>query len=238
MLGRESDNQVWKATRMPNAPCARDDASEALRAALATFFAAHDADGAVAASVEAVAAGRVPVERLFCAVLVPLLEDLGARWHAGEIRVWEEHLESAAIRAVIEAVRPQVRAAHDAVGAAHPAQPRRKVLFACPPEEWHVLSLRMLADRFKMEGWETYYLGANVPVAEIVDAARTLEVELVVLTAATGYERLQLRDLVEGIRRQLAGARLLVGGPAFSREHEDWDADELVDPENIPAAYA
>ena len=223
---------------MPSTSCVPDAASERLRADLARLFAAHDADGAVAAAVEAASAGRVPVERLYCAVLVPLLEGVGARWHTGEMRVWEEHLESAAIRAVIEAVRPQVRAAHDAVVAAHPGEPARKALFACPPEEWHVLSLRMLADRFKMEGWDSYYLGADVPAEEIVDAAHTLGVDLVVLTAATHYERLYLRDLVEGIRARLAGVRLLVGGPAFSREHSSWSADELVDPDEIPAAYA
>ena len=178
------------------------------------------------------------MERLYCAVLVPLLEGVGTRWHTGEMRVWEEHLESAAIRAVIEAVRPQVRSAHEAVVAAHAGERVRKALFACPPEEWHVLSLRMLADRFKMEGWDSYYLGADVPAEEIVDAARALAVDLVVLTAATHYERLYLRDLVEGIRAQLSGARLLVGGPAFSRDHASWSAEELVDPDAIPSAYA
>jgi methanogenic corrinoid protein MtbC1 len=205
---------------------------------LLSLFAAHDADAAVAAAVEAVTSGLVPVETLYCAVLIPLLSDVGGRWHSGELRVWEEHLESAAMRAIIEAVRPQVRAAHDVVVAAHPGKPRRSALFACPPQEWHVLSLRMLADRFKMEGWDATYLGANVPVEEIVDAARVLQVEVVVLTAATHYERLQLRELVEGVRAQLPGVRLLAAGPAFARDQSNWSADELVDPDAIPGAYA
>jgi methanogenic corrinoid protein MtbC1 len=96
----------------------------------------------------------------------------------------------------------------------------------------------MLADRFKMEGWDTHYLGANVPTDEIVAAARALKVDLVVLTAATQYERLQLRDLVEGVRAQLPGVRLLAAGPAFARDQSNWSEDELVDPEAIPAAYA
>ena len=217
---------------------APDAESDALRSDLARLFTAHDADAAVAAAVEAASVGRVPVERLYCAVLVPLLEGVGARWHTGEMRVGEEHLASAAIRAVIEAVRPQVRAAHDAVVAAHPGEAARRALFACPPEEWHVLSLRMLADRFKMEGWESYYLGADVPVSEIVDAARSLKVDLVVLTAATRYERLSVRDLVADLRTRLAGIRLLVGGPAFSRDQADWSSEELVDPDEIPSAYA
>jgi len=223
---------------MTSSACVPDEASESLASVLLGFFAAHDADAAVAAAVAAVDSGVVPVDRLYCTVLIPLLSDVGGRWHAGELAVWEEHLESAAMRAIIEGVRPHVRAAHDAVTAAHPGKHAPAALFACPPQEWHVLSLRMLADRFKMEGWDTHYLGANVPTDEIVAAARALKVDLVVLTAATQYERLQLRDLVEGVRAQLPGVRLLAAGPAFARDQSNWSEDELVDPEAIPAAYA
>lgn len=223
---------------MTSPECVPDDASTALSATLLRALADHDADTAITAAVAAVDQGSVPVERLYCTVLIPLLSDIGGRWHSGVLSVWEEHLESAAMRAIIECVRPHVQAAHDAVAAAHPGERTPAALFACPPEEWHVLSLRMLSDRFKMEGWDTYYLGANVPTEEIVAAARALGVDLVVLTAATHYERLQLRDLVEGIRSQLPGVRLLAAGPAFARDRSNWAADELVDPEAIPAAYA
>ena len=222
---------------MPSPSCTPDEASESLREALARLFAGHDADGAVSLALEALDQGRVPVARLYCAVLAPLLADVGARWHSGSARVWEEHLESAAIRAVIESARPHVRAAYDAVRSAHADEPPRRALFACPPEEWHVLGLRMLADRFKMEGWDSYYLGADVPVEDLVDAARSLGVELVVVTTATGYERLRLRELVDDIRGQLGDVRLLVGGPAFSHDLSGWAADELLDPDEIPAAY-
>jgi methanogenic corrinoid protein MtbC1 len=223
---------------MANSSCVPDEASAALSATLVALLADHDADGAVAAAVAAVESGAVSVENLYCAVLIPLLSDVGGQWHSGRLHVWEEHLDAAAVRAIIEGVRPQVRAAHVATQAAHPDAPVRRALFACPPEEWHVLSLRMLADRFSMEGWETSYLGANVPVAEIVAAALALKVELVVLTAATHYERLQLRELIDGIKDQLPGIRLLAAGPAFARDQANWSADELVDPEAIPAAYA
>lgn len=223
---------------MSERPCVPSEAGTLLRERLDELFAAHDPDGAVAAVADAVAAGALGVGELYCDVLVPLLTAVGTRWYSGEAHVWEEHLDSAAVRSIIESVRPLVSAARAAVAKAYPDVATKAALFACPPEEWHELSLRMLADRFAMDGWRTYYLGADVPIEEIVDAARTLHVDLVVLTAATHYERVQLRDLVDGLRRQLAPIQLLVGGPAFSAEHEDWRAEELIDPENIPDAYA
>lgn len=223
---------------MSGTPCTPSPTSIGLRTRLDALFAAHDSDGALDAVSEALAGGLLGVEDLYCAVLVPLLTDVGERWHSGRMRVWEEHLESAAISSIIECARPRVRAARDAVAAAHDGARPRSALFACPPEEWHVLSLRMLADRFAMEGWRTHYLGGDVPIEEIVDAARALGADLVVLTAATHYERVYLRDLLDGLRRQLAPVSLLVSGPAFSAEHPDWSADELVDPERLPDAYA
>lgn len=223
---------------MSDPSCTPSEASEELRSTLTDLFAAHDVDAAIAAALDAVESGRVPVEHLYCATLGPLLERVGARWHAGELRVWEEHLETAGIRALIEACRPHVRAAQAATRALHPGTAPATALFACPPQEAHVLSLRMLADRFGMAGWECYYLGADVPVDEIVDAALTLRVGLIVLTAATHFERLYLHDLVDGIRARTPGIRLLVGGPAFSRDHADWPPDELIDPEASPSAYA
>jgi hypothetical protein len=126
-------DRTGRVTRMTISSCVPGDASEELGLLLRRLFAAHDADGAVAAAVDAVSAGRLSVENLHCAVLVPMLSDVGGRWHAGELHVWEEHLESAAVRAIIEGVRPFVRAAHASAIAAHPGERPLKALFACPP---------------------------------------------------------------------------------------------------------
>jgi MerR family transcriptional regulator, light-induced transcriptional regulator len=223
---------------MSDSLCVTSSASDDLRAKLDGAFGAHDADAAVTAVLAALDSGPLEVEELYCAVLVPALAEIGRRWHDGKMRVWEEHLDSAAARAVVEAMRPRVAACRQAVIAEHAGAEPMSALFACPPKEFHVLGLRMMADRFAMHGWRTFYLGADVPLEEIVDAAKTLKVQLLVLNAATTYERLYLRDVIAGLRAQLPGVRILGSGPAFSAEHEDWSAEELADPEQIPDPYA
>jgi methanogenic corrinoid protein MtbC1 len=198
----------------------------------------RDPDSAVVAAVRAVEDGVLGVAELYDTVLVPLLVRIGSRWQTGKTHVWEEHLASAAIRGIVESVRPQVASARAAVTTAHEGEEPRRALFACPPEEWHVLGLRMLADRFAMRGWRTFYLGADVPIPQIVAAARSLGVDLVVLMAATHYERLELREMIGGVREKLPGLPVLVGGPAFSTEHDDWAEGELIDPRAIPDPYA
>ena len=85
------------------------------------------------------------------------------------------------------------------------------MLLACPPEENHDLGLRMVADRFDMAGWTTYFLGADTPVDEIADAAARLGVDAVVLSSSTHFHRVALRRAVDELsaapRRGRVGRR-------------------------------
>ncbi len=201
-----------------------DDVRRVVDAALA----AHDKPVAVRAAVEAVSGGRVSVVELYRGVLMPLLVDVGDRWRAGERHVWEEHLASATVRTIVELVYPEVlraRAAGTPDG--------RSVLLASPPEEAHDLGLRMIADRFEMAGWTAYFLGADTPVDELVDAAAALHVDAVALSSSTHFHRLAVRHCVDELKRRLPGVSVWVGGPAFARDREGWADDEVLDLEAL-----
>lgn len=200
------------------------EATTALRAAIDTALARKDRGQATAAAVDAVESGEISIPDLYAKVLVPLLVDTGAGWQAGSTRVWEEHYATATVRTIVEALYPSVtRAALDA--------PERSdtVLLACPPDEAHDLGLRMLADRFEVAGWHTHFLGANTPVAEIVDAARTVRAGLVVLSASTHYNRLLLRDVVSEVAEGLPDVKIVAGGAAFTCDTCDWPDELLFD---------
>ncbi|NMD36365.1 MAG: hypothetical protein GYA73_10815, partial [Planctomycetes bacterium] len=68
-----------------------------LRNAVEAALAARDRPTAVRVAVEAVSGRRVAVAELYRDVLHPILVDVGARWQAGERRVWEEHLAAAIV---------------------------------------------------------------------------------------------------------------------------------------------
>ncbi len=198
------------------------DAAAQLRSVLDDRLVARDREGGVRAAVEAVRSGAVDPDTLYTHVLSPLLADTGATWQQGTTMVWEEHFATAMVRTIIESLFLDVREK----AAAGPRLGKVAVL-ACPPGEYHDLGLRMLTDRMQLHGWDAYFLGADTPVDEIVSAARTFKADLVALSAATHYNRLLLREVVDGIKRQLPGVRIGVGGPAFAQDH-GWPADELL----------
>jgi methanogenic corrinoid protein MtbC1 len=194
-------------------------AATELRGQLVARLRENDKPGAVRAAVAAVAD-----------VLTPLLVDTGSAWQSGQVAVWQEHLASAAVRTIVESLYHDVlriRAAAKPVG--------MTVLLACPPGETHDLGLRMVSDRFDMAGWTAFFLGADTPAAQIVDAARSLGVDAVVISSSTHFHRVALRTFMDQLRGELPGVRLWVGGPAFAHDR-DWPAEELPDLELLLGA--
>ncbi|HET6350512.1 MAG TPA: cobalamin B12-binding domain-containing protein [Coriobacteriia bacterium] len=193
-----------------------------LRERLNAAAASRDRAAFVAVAVEATRAGEVTVPELYTCVLGPLLADIGSAWQHGQERVWEEHYASAAVRTIVEMLYLDVAKAAESV-------PKRgeKAVLACPPDERHDLGLRMLADRMMLVGWDVYFLGQSTPNAEIIAAAKALSADLVVLTVATHFNRVELRATIERITRELPGVRVGVGGPAFGYV-EDWPAEEIL----------
>jgi len=199
-----------------------EDMAARLRDVLDERLVARDREGGVRAALDAVRSAEIDPEKLYVDVLTPLLIDTGAAWQQGTTRVWEEHFATAMVRTIIEALYLDVRE----LAASTPRLGKVAVL-ACPPGEYHDLGLRMLADRMQLHGWDTHFLGADTPADEIVSAARALKADLVALSAATHYNRLLLREVVDTLKRELPGVRVGVGGPAFTLDRS-WPADELL----------
>jgi methanogenic corrinoid protein MtbC1 len=199
-------------------------ASQAVRERLERLLAAHDRPGAVSEALGAVEAGTMAVPALYN-VLRDVMAGVGARWQRGETKVWEEHLATAAVRTIVDALYPFVLAEK-----AKAAPTGKSVLLACPADEAHDLGLRMLADLFDLAGWSTYLLGPDTPTEEIAAAASSLGVDLILLTSATHFHRMRLTTVLQQLHEQLPGTRVVVTGGAFAEAHEGLRPDESFDP--------
>jgi methanogenic corrinoid protein MtbC1 len=132
-------------------------------------------------------------------VVVPYLRSLGERWANGELTIIQEHFASNVIRG---------RLAGLARGWGNGDGPR--AVLACPPGELHDLPLLIFGIILNRRGWRVDFLGANTPIAEILDGARRSPPDLIVV-AATVPERLtaisaELAHLAAVAPLALAGA--------------------------------
>jgi DNA-binding transcriptional MerR regulator/methylmalonyl-CoA mutase cobalamin-binding subunit len=153
--------------------------------------------------------------RFLVAVAAPLLRQVGAGWHAGDITPAQEHLGSAVVDRILAEI-----AAHSV-----PNDGSRRIVVATLQGELHALGARLVAAVAALEGWRVSYLGADLPAAEIAAAATAVGADAVAISmvAHDAFEA-QARELVV-LRAALAPEiDLLVGG----------NASESLDPATLP----
>jgi methanogenic corrinoid protein MtbC1 len=100
-----------------------------------------------------------------------------------------------------------------------------KVLVAaCVGSELHEIGVRMVADFFEMEGWDTYYLGAGLPHDQILSALEQRKPDLIALSATMTFHIPLVTELISAIRSvsSSATARIMVGGMPFNHTPELW----------------
>jgi DNA-binding transcriptional MerR regulator/methylmalonyl-CoA mutase cobalamin-binding subunit len=107
--------------------------------------------------------------------VAPLLREIGERWADDRLRIASEHLATAVIRALLgAALQPN---------AASLFGPR--VVFATPGGERHELGLQMAAVVALGAGANPLYLGAELPVEEILAAAQRTDAAAVAIGLVT-----------------------------------------------------
>lgn len=174
---------------------------EALRAA--------DAAGAYKIASRALAEG-MSLAAFYQQVVTPAMYELGRLWERGAITVADEHMATALTHRVLAALRPPAFA--DPAFERDPGKPR--AMLATVQGEHHALGLRMAADLLEDAGYQTIYLGADVPSAALLRAIEALSPSLLGLSATMPESRARLEDLVAEIRAEHPRLPLLIGGQA------------------------
>lgn len=138
-------------------------------------------------------------------VALPALVEAGRRWERGEFTVAQEHLLSEAVRAWL--------ARHAA--AIHLPQPGApRVLVACPEDERHDIGALALAFMLRQAGARVTYLGGDVPVPALVDAARRVRFDAVCLCATAPQALPMARLACAALVARRGAPRVYLGGRA------------------------
>lgn len=131
-------------------------------------------------------------------VLMPFLHAVGERWAQGTFTVAHEHFASHLVE------RRLLEHAGGWSGGAGPL-----ALLACPAGERHTLGLMAFGVALVDRGWRVAWLGGDMPVGHVIDAAASLVPDLIVLAAT---DPLRLTDNAALIRALRARRRTVVAG--------------------------
>lgn len=169
-----------------------------------------DRAGASELVLSAVEQGRASLQEIYLHVFQPALYEVGRLWQLNRISVATEHYVTAATQFVMSQLFPRVLEA-----------PRKglAMVACCVGGELHEVGMRMVADFFELEGWDTHFLGASTPQKDIVETVAAQGADLLCISVTMSQNVHLAARIILALR---SGARtrsvpVLVGGLPFAR---------------------
>jgi MerR family transcriptional regulator, light-induced transcriptional regulator len=141
--------------------------------------------------------------------------EIGRLWQINQISVAQEHYCTAATQMVMSQLYPYIFASE---------KKGRRMVATCVGGELHEIGARMVADFFEMDGWDTYFLGANTPVEGVLHALSERPTDVLAISATMTYHISKVADLITGVRRSGLDehTKILVGGYPFNIAPRLW----------------
>jgi methanogenic corrinoid protein MtbC1 len=180
-------------------------------------------DAAAMETALARAAIDLPAPALIERLLLPLLTEVGERWHDGSLRVAHEHMATAMVRSFLGTQ----------TNGTAPGESAPEIIVAAPAGQRHELGGLMVSATAASDGWKVTYLGPDLPADDIAAAALRRKARAVALSIVYPADDPLLARELKTLRTMLGSeVPLLVGGasaPAYGELLREIGARVLPD---------
>ena len=184
--------------------------------------------------LEAVNQG-VSVKDIYLQVFQRTQHEIGRLWQMNQLTVAQEHYCTAATQLIMAQLYPSIFAT---------PKSGRRLVATCVNGELHEIGARMVADLFEMDGWDTFYLGANMPAGGIIQMLTQQRAHVLGISATIPTNVGEVASLIATVRGSEVGrhTKILVGGSPFNTDPNLWrtvgaDADAFDAEQAIAVAH-
>jgi len=149
------------------------------------------------------------VRDIYLMVFQPVQYEIGHLWQTNKISVAQEHFCTGATQLIMSQLYPYLFTGE---------KKNRKMITTCVAGELHEIGARMVTDFFEMEGWDTYYLGANMPVEGLIKYLLDVRPQLLAISATMTTHVSAVAEMIRFIRSVPAvpsDLKIMVGGYPF-----------------------
>ncbi|MCS7203130.1 MAG: cobalamin B12-binding domain-containing protein, partial [Thermodesulfovibrio sp.] len=106
---------------------------------------------------------------------------------------------------------------------------KSKVIVTSSPNEFHELGGRIVADCLEIDGWDVYYLGANVPEQELIKLLIKVKPKILAISVTMPFNLERAESLIKSVRKvEKVRPKIIVGGIAFNIIPEIYKKIELI----------
>ena len=235
----EDNLEHWKAALLASAPEAAADviigyldvalerlpqypdepapvvASERLKPLLSQYIErilALDSAGAMEL-MESMATDAGSIFDLYVHILQPAQREIGRLWQVNSISVAVEHYATATAQQILHRLSRMV-----------PPRTRRdaRIIGICGEGEHHCVGLETVCSLCQLDGWDTYFVGANTPTASALELARQLQPEIIAVSMTTLISLQSTRMLIAKLKETLPETAIVTGGYAATLGPDLW----------------
>lgn len=148
------------------------------------------------------------IKELYLHVFQAAQHEIGRLWQMNRISVAQEHYCTAATQLIMSQLYPYIFQGE---------KTGNRLIATCVSGELHEIGIRMVADFFELDGWDTYYLGANMPGEEIVGAIIEQNAKILAVSVTMTYNTSLAEQLITQVREtpECNQVKIMAGGFPF-----------------------
>ena len=152
----------------------------------------------------------LPYDRQLDEVLLPMLREVGERWHRGDATVAQEHFTSVFARGRLVGMLESL---------SDGGRRGREVVCAGMPGEVHEMGLMSAAIHLAMRGWRVVYLGMDVPLDDLRGVVRSREPQLLCSSVMLRRPADECLEMARTLREMSPhGTLVVLGGAGLAEE--------------------
>lgn len=155
---------------------------------------------------------KTPIKDIYLSVFQASQYEVGRLWQYQKISVAQEHYCTASTQLIMAKLYPLIFRVERRPG---------KIVAACVGTELHELGIRMVTDFLELEGFDTYYLGANTPNKFIIQTLVKEKADILILSTTMLSHVSQIKDIIDDIHTcdDLSHIKVMVGGYPFNQDN-------------------
>ncbi len=172
-------------------------------------------------------ANHPSIKGLYENVFKEALYEVGLLWENNKISVAKEHLATAITEGILNELYGNLEVLE---------KQNKKVILTCVENELHQVGVKMVADIFEMNGWDSYFLGTGIPINELIKYIKEENPRILAISMSIYFNYQQLVKMLELLKLEFPELSIIIGGQAFTHK-KDGDFKKIEDIKYISNLY-
>ncbi len=160
------------------------------------------------------------IKEIYSRLFARSLNHIGNLWETEKICGATEHMATCITECVMNLTYPLYSTKE---------KNEMTAVVACVPKEFHQIGAKMVADVFEFNGWNSYYLGANVKTSELLKLIDSKKPNVLALSIGIYLNINRLLETIKEVKNMFPEQEIIVGGYAF----KDGDPEVLKQFDNV-----